>query len=348
MLGMLNYCNLQNEKIKNLFFSSIEILKNSWLYYPEKIRESYRNWKIERDNKLNKIVLLMICPWYARNEKELNLMINTIIDENKNLNKYILYVKSVYYLKSDEVNKYNSLYESTDNLLLKKIKRIDYKKIFNGYLNNYSFEESLIIINLLEATYKEIGTSNIKRLMKDYILYPKKIDLILEVLNMKYYILNNSTYIYNYTKFICLETLLGNKKRYEWFYNRSHQILAKNIIYNLIDDFVGSDECSEFKLNLLLEDYEGYMENIGIAFSKESIQYQFLNDLKQNLNLIMSNKEEQFKEGIILLNDMLRKYQINCSFIYCDSLDKAIDFMNNELIRKEVNYNEIFNEIYFK
>ena len=225
---------------------------------------------------------------------------------------------------------------------------MDSKKLFNGFLKDYNFEESIVLINLFEATYKEVDNSKTVEIVKKYILDSKKFELIYEVLNLKYYILNNNVNISNNTKFICLETDLENKKRYEWFYNRSHQILARNISYNLIDDFIGCEECAEFKLYLMAEDFDSYTDAVGSAFSQESNQYKFLYELKQNLSLLLSCREEEFIEGLNFVNSLLEKYKINICFKYYESLEKAIEFMKKELTKSEINYNEIFNEIYFK
>lgn len=328
MLEMLIYSKENNKELERNIFAGLEIIGHNLLYKDEELNQILKKWNVENEYNKNAIVFSLLSPWYARNIKEVENEINKISElfNYKYNEDYINYVNKIYHLihNDEEVE--------LDNHMNKN--------------NDLSFEEELINVNIYDAINKNLDMNQLKKTLCQINKKHNEYQLTIEAIEQRLYLFNQSTKINESTKFIANE-IFYERKCIDWYFNDNIEILKKNLIYNLLGDLIDNFDFYEMKDNLFLEDYDQFIKDVEFFCMEDSDYYKVIVEIKNDLPLIFSKNEDDFIKGLDSINEKLKKYNFKEKFIYFNSLDDALKYLNKEYQDDSINYNEIFERRYF-
>lgn len=339
MLEMLIYSKENNKELERNIFAGLEIIGHNILYKDEELNQILKKWNVENEYNKNAIVFSLLSPWYARNIKEVENEINKISELfNYQYNEdYINYVKIIYHLIHND----------------EKVK-LDNHINLNKELTPI---EELININILDAINKNLDMNQLKKTLSQINKKHNEYQLIIKAMEQRLYLFNQSTKINNMTKFIANEFIYQRKcpstekyydtKFIDWYFNDNIEILKKNLIYNLLGDLIENFDFYEMKDNLFLEDYDQFIKDVEFFCMEDSDYYKVIVEIKNDLPLIFSKNEDDFIIGLDSINQKLKKYNFKEKFIFFNSVDDALKYLNKEYLDDSINYNEIFEKRYF-
>lgn len=350
MLGMLIYSKEKNCKLEKNILAGTELFTFHNIYNGEILKEILNKQGVLDEKDKNKIILLMLSPWFARNIDEIKNIITmlTKLFDFRYSKKYIKYVEAIYHMiHQNEEELKNILENLSDDKLFNILKE---SKKFNDYDNltkNLNRNESLILCNMLDAYYKKIDKEYLNLILKDHYITWDNERIMINYLTTRYYLFNNQIKISTNTKLICLETTIKDETYLDWYFNNDLENLKKNMIYNILGDIIDSEYNPEIKLSLMLEDYDDYLYSVGLFFMLDSDQYKLLLDIKDYLPLIFNNDDENFNKGLRIINEKLAKYEFNEKFIYFDTVDKALQYLNKKYKQNLIDFNRIFEQRHY-
>lgn len=328
MLEMLIYSKENNKELERNIFAGMEIINHNLLYKDEELKQTLEKWNVVNENNKNAIVFLLLSPWYARNIKEVESEIEKFSElfNYKYNEDYISYAEKIYHLI------HNDEKVELDNHMNKN--------------KELSFEEELININIYDAINKNIDMNKLKKTISQINKKHNEYQLIIKAIEQRLYLFNQSTKINDMTKFIANEKYYDTKF-IDWYFNDNIEILKKNLIYNLLGDLIDNFDFYEMKDNLFLEDYDQFIKDVEFFCMKDSDYYKLIVEIKNDLPLIFSENEDDFIKGLDSINEKLKKYNFKEKFIFFNSVDDALNYLNKEYQNDSINYNEIFEKRYF-
>ena len=339
MLEMLIYSKENNKDLERNIFAGMEIIGHNLLYKNEELKQTLEKWNVANENYKNGIVFLLLCPWYARNIKEVESEIDKFskLFNYKYNEDYIIYAKKIYHLLHND--------EAVEmDIHMNKNKEL-------------SFEEELININIYDAIKKNIDMNKLKKTLSQINKKHNEYELTIRAIEHRLYLFNQSTKINDMTKFIanefiCQRQCPSTKKYYDtkfidWYFNDNIEILKKNLIYNLLGDLIDNFDFYEMKDNLFLEDYDEFIKDVGFFCMVDSDYHKVIVEIKNDLPLIFSKNENDFIKGLDSINEKLKKYNFKEKFIFFNSVDDALKYLNKEYQDDSINYNEIIERRYF-